>query len=159
MLSWDLASSMQYTPGASIQGTFTLTVTEADAGKPVYILGCLYDLSSGVPIAGTEFVLYWDDSLTQMLSQAGLTPVVKDLPAAGSYELPFSLAFNRTDVRLHVWMLERVGDEPDPDTDTILDILTTDLRAAPSVIEQMMPLIGLVMVLGLVGGLMRAVTE
>ena len=161
-MTWSLTESTPYTAGDVLEGILWLN-SGADVSATGYILGQLWEIGVG-PITGSQFNLRWDGAADRAVVASGFeAPYRWTLPPMpiGGYgaEYPFRVAFERTGVRLQVWLLKMVGDAPDPDTDPILSILYTELTTPPSAIEQMMPMIGLVMMLGVLGSVMRRMTE
>lgn len=154
-ISWDLASPLEYTADQEIDFNLHFEAPANATEKKFYILGGLYTIDEGY-IPGSLFgilkaaeVDYGVNSVTYMS--------VWELDPEEAVELPCKFIINRSDCLLVLFLMEMVGDTSNLDNDIevaqILTELTTPIPV--SIWETIIPLVGLVMMLGLVTPMMK----
>ena len=154
LLSWDLVSPLEYAAGQEIDFNLHFEAPANATTKKFYILGGLTDTTY---ISGSLFAIlkaaevdYGVNSDTYMS--------VWELDPEESVDLPCKFIINRSNCLLALFLMEMVGDEADLDNDVEVAQILTELAAPVPVEEEIMlgviPLIGGVMLLGMVGIMM-----
>jgi len=163
-LHWDLGTTVLYEAGQLIRGN--VEIENPSEGYvdtfDTYLWGVLCD-AEGNPIEGTMFSLIWNGSLGYAEAVFGdplPSPTIWEVsPTVPTKTIPIGLEFDRTNVFLVLNWCERAGAGIDIDEDPVFGTLVTALSEPPSMMEQMMPMIGMVMVLGVLGAVMRSMTK
>ena len=155
LLSWDLVSPLEYAAGQEIDFTLHFEAPADTTEKKFYIMGGLY--TDTTYISGSLFgilkaaeVDYGVNSTTYMS--------VWELDPEEAVELPCKFIFNRSNCLLALFLMEMVGDEADLDNDVEVAQVQVQLTAPIPVEEEIMqsviPLVGGVMMLGMLGIMM-----
>jgi len=163
-LWWDLGTTVLCRANQLIRGN--ITIENPSEGYvdtfDTYLWGCLFD-AGGNLIDGTLFALLWNGSLgyAEAVFRTPLpSPTIWTVsPTIPTRTIPIGLEFDRTDVFLAMFWHEKRGGGIDPDEDSQLGALVTALSEPPSQIEQLMPLIGAVLAIGVMGAMVRSMTK
>jgi len=155
LLSSDLVSPIEYSAGEEIDFNLHFEAPSNTTEKKFYILGGLYTDAT-----------YISDSLFGILKAADVDYGVNsatymsvwELDPEESVDLPCKFIINRSDCLMALFLMEMVGDEVDLDNDVevaqILIQLTAPAAPVP-IWETIVPVVGLVVVLGLVTPMVR----
>jgi len=159
-IRWSLQQTTPYTASTALQGVLYMTspVTTQITG---YVLGTLLT-ETGAPISELLFHVAWDEQQQRAVVVAGwVNPYRWSIPPPpiGGYAVaaPFTFAFSLSDVWLRLVLYEMAGPAPDPGTDPILGQVMTWLSTPPSILDQVMPLIGMALGLGMLAAVVREV--
>ncbi len=156
LLSWDLVSPSRYTANNELNFNLHFKAPANTAEKKFYILGGLY--TNTTYISGSLFgilkaaeVDYGVNSPTYMS--------LWELESEEAVELPCKFIINRSDCLLALFLMEMVGDEVEIDNDIEVAQITTELVTPIPIEEAFMqsaiPLIGGVVLLGVVGMIVK----
>lgn len=157
-LSWDLVSPVEYTLGEELNFNLHFEAPSNTTTKKFYIIGGLY--TDTTFISGSLFgvlkaadVDYGVNSSTYMSAW--------ELEPEQVVDLPCRFIINRTNCLLALFLMEMVGDEVDLDNDIEVAQILTELAAPIPVEEEIMlgvtPLVGGIMLLGIVTMMIQGV--
>jgi len=151
MLSWDLTSPVEYTAGEEL--SFNLHFEAPEAGR-YYVLGGLY--TDTTYISGSLFGLLKAAEVDYAVNSDTYISLW-ELEPGEAVDLPCQLTFDHSDCTLALFLMKMAGDAPDLETDEVVDQVQAELSSPVPVWEQitqsMIPVVGMVMVLALVGAM------
>jgi len=150
VLSWDLVSPVEYSAGEELSFNLHFEAPGNTIAKKFYILGALY--TDTTYISGSLFgvlkaaeVDYGVNNATHMS--------LWELEPEEVVELPCRFILNRSNCSLALFLMRMVGDEVNLDDDEevthILVQLTTPVPIGEELIQSIIPIVGLVLVLGI----------
>jgi len=141
LLSWNIVSPMEYTPGEEI--SFSLHFEAPVAGR-YYLLGALY-----IDIYHPPSTIF---GVRNGVNDPAYTSVW-ELGAAEAVDLPCRFMLDRTNCLLALFLMRMAGDEVNLDGDEKIAQVQAQL-AAPvpekQIMQTVVPIVGGVMLLGLV---------
>lgn len=156
LLSWDLASPLEYTAGQEIDFTLYFEAPANTAAKKFYLLGGLY--TDTTYISGSLFGILKAAEVDYGVNSATYMSLW-ELDPEEAVELPCKFIFNRSNCLLVLFLMEMVGDEVDLDNDIevaqILVQLTTPIPIEEEITQSVIPFVGGVLLLGMLGIMMR----
>ena len=153
LLSWDLVSPVTYTAGEELSFDLHFEApADTEAGR-YYLLGALY--SDTTYISGTLFSILKAAEVDYGVNDPTYMSVW-ELEPEEVVDLPCRFTFDRSNVILGLFLMKMVGTEPSLDADEQVASLSVQLSspAPPVTIESLLPMVGMVMVLGMLGFMM-----
>jgi len=151
-LSWDLVSPTEYTAGGEL--SFDLHFEAPEAGR-YYLLGALY--TDTTYLSGTLFGLIKAAEVDYAVNSNTYISLW-ELETEEAVDLSCRLTFNRSDCMMALFLMKMAGDIPSLETDQVIDQVQVQLVSPVPVWEQitesMIPVVGGVMVLAMMGIMM-----
>jgi len=158
LLSWDLVSPIEYTAGQELSFDLHFEAPAVTEAGRCYLLGALY--SDTTYISGTLFGILKAAEVDYGVNDPTYMSIW-ELEPEEAVDLPCRFTFNRSDVILGLFLMKMVGTEPSLDADEPVASLSVQLSspAPPVTIESLLPVVGVVMVLGMLGFMMYRVLK
>ena len=154
-LSWDLVSPTEYTAGGELSFNLHFEAPEDVVAQKFYILGALY--TDTTYISGSLFGLLKAAEVDYAVNSGTYISLWK-LEPGEAIDLPCRLTFDRSDCTLALFLMKMAGDTPSLEADEVVDQVQVRLASPVPVWEQitqsLVPMVGGVMVLGMMGIMM-----
>lgn len=156
LLSWDLVSPLEYAAGDEVDFNLHFEAPANAAAKRFYLLGGLY--TDTTYISGSLFGILKAAEVDYGVNSATYLSAW-ELDPEESVDLPCKFIINRSNCLLALFLMEMVGDEVELDNDVEVAQVQVQLTAPIPVEEEIMvsviPFVGGVMMLGMLGIMMR----
>lgn len=146
-LEWGLGSEVSFSAGEVLAANLVLKNDQAVA-KHLYVTGALLD-EVGAIVAGTEFSAYLADGASYAVNSA-LYLTAFEVNGEDSRTVQCQFTLGRSDLHLHLVMLEMSGDEPAVD-DTIRGTVSTLLSTPAATGIDIGSLMGMMVVVMMIG--------
>ena len=151
-LSCDLVSPTEYTAGEELSFNLHFEAPGDTVPQKFYILGALY--TDTTYLSGTLFGLLKAAEVDYAVNSDTYISLW-ELEPEEVVDLPCRLTLDRSDCILALFLMKMAGDAPNLDTDEVVDQVQVQLASPVPAWEQitqsMIPVVGVVMVLALVG--------
>lgn len=148
LLSSDLVSPTDYTAGEELAFNLHFEAPANTEAEKFYILGALYSDTTYIP--DTLFYILRAAGVDYGINDTGYLTLWELEPEVG-VDLPCKFILGRTNCLLALFLMKMVGDEPSIELDEEVAQITVQLTAPVSVWEGLMPFVGGVMMLVMVG--------